>query len=508
MHGGVEAIRVARRCVGSLGVQLLGVSLQSALISLFVILCMVVAACGRSTEPESTSIAVTEVSTATSDVDQPDGTTIGPDGGTVTSDDGGFTVEIPAGALDESILVSIDVSAAADVGVEESLIAGPIYQLNPDGVVFDVPVLTVRRLSAANLGIGDNVVPFFHVFQGVADGWVPLSTETVRDGDSLVVEAETDHFSPNVVVETTTVLGRETVQLSLEPAAFTIPVETHETTSWDRKVRSGSDVEEESRVLTFSGAVVAHQPSEYEDSFDDWAICGDTPGEGTYGVKISGEFEEEGDVEGIDELILALFDAEPYFYEPYTVAANGMATCTKPDTTLIDAVAGVASGPINFKTHENSPPGASFTSDFEIGIDSGDFAITKTQKPDQETEGPIDPSTLIYFTWAVNAGHFEAYVGGVCPLEEDSSYYGGYSFGGPPEMADNFQAFLDSIQGLTASVSSPQSISVDPSLIPGCDLFASDPWAYADQMRNIFGPPGPIPGAQWDLWYSGELLDE
>lgn len=487
--------------------QVLGVSLKSALISLFVILCVVVAACGGNAEPASTSIAVTEVSTATPDFDQGDGTAIGPDGGTVTSDDGGFTVEIPAGAIDESILVSIDVSAAADVGVDESLIAGPIYQLNPDGAVFDVPVLTVRRLSAANLGIANNVVPFFHVFQGIDDGWVPLSTETTRDGDSLVVVAETDHFSPNVVVETSKVFGTSTVKLELEPAAFTAPIGGHESTSFSWDLAEVRDSFGEERVLTFGGAVVAHEPSD-DSPGANRAFCGDTAGEGVYGVEISGELEVEGDVEGIDEMLLILFGAVPYSFEQFTVAANGMATCTKPDASPIKAVAGVVSGPIDFKTHENSPPGASFTADFETDIDAVALAVKKTQKPDQVTEGPIDPSTLIYFTSAVNAGHFEAYVGGVCVLEEDSIYYGGYSFGGPPSMADNFQAFLDSIPGLKASVSSPQSISVDPSLVPGCDLFTSDPWAYANHMRNSFGPQGPIPDAQWDLLYSGELFDE
>ena len=165
-------------------------------------LSVVAAACGEGAEPASTSAAVSELLTVTSIAGQPDGTSIGSDGGTVTSADGLFTVEVPAGAPSETISIAIEVVAATDVGVEESLLAGSVYQLTPDGAAFDVPVTTIRTLSASELGVSPDAVPLFHVFPGKDDGWAPLSTETTRDGDQLFVRAETTHFSPNVVVET------------------------------------------------------------------------------------------------------------------------------------------------------------------------------------------------------------------------------------------------------------------------------------------------------------------
>jgi len=62
---------------------------------------------------------------------------------------------------------------------------------------------------------------------------------------------------------------------------------------------------------------------------------------------------------------------------------------------------------------------------------------------------------------------------------------------------------MDSISGLDVSLNLPQSISVDPALAPNCDEFISNPSELGDWMRTNLGPSGPIPGAEWDLVFSG-----
>jgi hypothetical protein len=184
------------------------------------------------------------------------------------------------------------------------------------------------------------------------------------------------------------------------------------------------------------------------------------------------------------------------------------ATTTQPDTetesdvSVLDSVPGNASGQVDFRTHPLSPPVPPYTAGFGIVVDAEACRIKKTQQPsNQETEGPCDRVTGVYFT--TGRGSFEAYVGVICPLPDGSYFIAGYTFGGADSMAETFQDLMDSIPGLEVSFSPPQSISVDPALAPNCDEFASNPSELADWMRTNLGPSGPIPGAQWDLVFSG-----
>ncbi len=480
--------------------------MRSKLVLLFVLLSVVAAACGGETEPLTTSTAVIEPSSVTSIADQPDGTPIGPDGGTVTSADGLFTVEIPAGALSETTSIAIEVVAATDVGLNGSLFDGPIYQLLPDGLTFEVPVTTVRQLSVSDLGIPDDAVPFFHVFQGLGDDWEALSTETSRDGELLIVRAETTHFSLNVAVESTRVWDRE-VTMTLAPASFSASVGTSRTTVSNLEL--GPDlVTKGGWILSdnlFGGALAGYTGKFYTGGpVESVATCGDVAGEGLYLFRYGGSVGLESP-EALFLGVASEFQMK-VLNKPFTVSAVGKATCTKPDLSLLSAVLGIASGQIDFQLHEDSPPGSEYTAGFEIEIDPSARKVKKTQKPsNQKTEGPIDPVTGIYFTSAETDSYFEAYVGGVCPETGGPYYVGGYTFGGPPSMADDFQAFLDSIPGFNAAVSTPQSISVDPALVPSCEGLDSDPWAFANAIRSFFGPSGSIPNAQWYLIFTGEL---
>lgn len=74
---------------------------------------------------------------------------IGRDGGVVISDDGRLALEIPAGALDEAVEITIEVTA----GPEGS--RTPLYVLEPMGLTFERPVALVFDYDDEILGEGD-----------------------------------------------------------------------------------------------------------------------------------------------------------------------------------------------------------------------------------------------------------------------------------------------------------------------------------------------------------------
>ena len=74
--------------------------------------------------------------TAVAACDAGDGTPIGPEGGVVVSDDGRLTVEIPAGALDEVVDVSIHAVEDGPSGEDAAVRA---YSIEPLGTALVLP---------------------------------------------------------------------------------------------------------------------------------------------------------------------------------------------------------------------------------------------------------------------------------------------------------------------------------------------------------------------------------
>ena len=67
---------------------------------------------------------------------------IGPEGGSLTSADGSFTLEVPAGALSDSVTLSVapvDVASLPE-SVSGGAVDGPAYIVGPEGVTFATPV--------------------------------------------------------------------------------------------------------------------------------------------------------------------------------------------------------------------------------------------------------------------------------------------------------------------------------------------------------------------------------
>lgn len=101
-------------------------------------------------------------------------------GGTISSDDGRLTLDVPAGALDQGVAVSIVLS---DVDPVDAM--GPSYQLLPEGTAFRIPATisyTVGDLDMAEfeadslaLVVEKNDTWFFMADQDKEDGMISAS---------------------------------------------------------------------------------------------------------------------------------------------------------------------------------------------------------------------------------------------------------------------------------------------------------------------------------------------
>lgn len=265
-----------------------------------------------------------------------DGASVGPDGGTVVSDDGKFTIVVPAGALPSSVELSISTVSPSAVGAEPDLLAGPIYELRPDGTAFDVPVTMTRTLSAGELGVVGDAVPFFHVYQGSGETWVPLSSETSRQGDVIEIRAETSHFSSNVAVSTIDVWGYG-LELTMEmtPGSFTAPVGGSEEVDWHLDFPGDLDFYSRHAEGFHSGALADFA---VDEAWRGTATCGEKPGSGTFTVRLDGRISDDRSVDLSDvaetppDIFLQLFFGARAQSEPFTVSAVGNATCTESES--------------------------------------------------------------------------------------------------------------------------------------------------------------------------------
>lgn len=137
------------------------------------------------------------------------GTVVDSAGGSVDSSDGLFTVEIPPGALTQPTPIEVEPVEPETVDIDPTLLAGEVCRLSAIGHDVRGPVVTIRRVSAAVLGVDDDVLPFFAVLQRDAGPWTPISNEARRDADTILVSATIDHFSENAAIGFTQALGVE-----------------------------------------------------------------------------------------------------------------------------------------------------------------------------------------------------------------------------------------------------------------------------------------------------------
>jgi hypothetical protein len=107
-----------------------------------------------------------------------EGTVIGPRGGVVASDDGLFTLEIPAGALDQEVDITIE-----EVDCDPPSALGPCYEVGPVGMPLLFPGTIVYQVDPDMLeGLQPEELT---VLSEREEDWKPLADHRVD-----MVEAE------------------------------------------------------------------------------------------------------------------------------------------------------------------------------------------------------------------------------------------------------------------------------------------------------------------------------
>ena len=130
---------------------------------------------------------------------------IGVEGGVVTSDDGKLALDIPAGALDEEVEITMTAVPVDDLPEELREVSGPgpAYLLEPDGLEFDEPVAVKLELNRSELDDvpEDGVVAYLLLTQN-ADGEIESLAEPAIEAtlgeETFAVRGELSHFSPLV----------------------------------------------------------------------------------------------------------------------------------------------------------------------------------------------------------------------------------------------------------------------------------------------------------------------
>lgn len=118
---------------------------------------------------------------------------IGEDGGVVVSDDGRVALEIPAGALDEAVEITIE-TVPGPAGS-----ASDLYVMEPMGLVFERPVTVTFDYDAETLGDAEAEALTF-VAQREAD-WTYLGDQLVDDEDQTLSASLMALSAVTVVVE-------------------------------------------------------------------------------------------------------------------------------------------------------------------------------------------------------------------------------------------------------------------------------------------------------------------
>jgi len=117
---------------------------------------------------------------------------IGPEGGVVVSDDGRITLDIPEGALDEAVEITIE---EVDDLPEDAL--GPAYRVLPVGTVFNGPVQVVYNYGARGMDVDPSDVVLV-VDRG--DEWSVMPDRHVYAEEGLV-SASALYLSTFCVIE-------------------------------------------------------------------------------------------------------------------------------------------------------------------------------------------------------------------------------------------------------------------------------------------------------------------
>ncbi len=118
---------------------------------------------------------------------------VGREGGVIVSDDGRVSLEIPAGALDEAVEITIEVMAGPDGS------ASNLYVMQPMGLTFSRPVMVTFDYDAETLG-GAEADDLTFVAHREAD-WAYLGDVAVDEADQTVSASLMALSAITVIVE-------------------------------------------------------------------------------------------------------------------------------------------------------------------------------------------------------------------------------------------------------------------------------------------------------------------
>jgi hypothetical protein len=138
-----------------------------------------------------TAFAVALLASTLAGCDALDVDRIGDEGGVVVSEDGRMALEIPAGALDEAVEITIAVTA----GPEGSL--APVYVIEPVGLTFHHPTELVFDYDAEALGDRDPEALVMVTHRELGWDYLP---DRVIDEDDQTISVSLMALSPVTVV--------------------------------------------------------------------------------------------------------------------------------------------------------------------------------------------------------------------------------------------------------------------------------------------------------------------
>lgn len=169
---------------------------------------LIVASCGddtASTTSSSTSTTAAAQQTTTTTSPQSTTTQSSSNGFSVTSDDGRVTLDVPPEALADDPGISIT-HLPPDQLPEDIAAVEPdawAYSLEPDGLEFTAPARLTFAIPFEEFAAEgfDDAIPLASIVTTTSDGWELMDDLRVeRDGDTVYVSGDTDHFSGAVAL--------------------------------------------------------------------------------------------------------------------------------------------------------------------------------------------------------------------------------------------------------------------------------------------------------------------
>jgi hypothetical protein len=231
---------------------------------------------------------------------------------TVASDDGKLTLEIPPGALDQEIVISITAVPLEELPEELQVLrgAGGGYRLEPDGLEFSKPVAVSLELGRDELeDEPEDGITVYGLVSLTADGerelLDELRTEASLGEATVVVRGELSHFSWLGRTKGSLTVLLEEVQREQPVGAQFQAKATWANTDTSGAVTLGSGVAEylASGSVQVAGEVFAVQEDIAPGQEVEGGVlyqCSESPGPGSYGVLVT----LRSTVEAVDETIV------------------------------------------------------------------------------------------------------------------------------------------------------------------------------------------------------------